>query len=155
MEIEVTIKIKDDELLELFNRMKQEEMEDEEIYDPVSPHARFFDECSPMWHKDTDFEKRYRYNLMFLKQQQEYANHLLKMRGHLFLNEVYDMLGMPRSTDGGKVGWIYDLDNPVGDNFVDFGIFTPFNSEFINGVKPTALLDFNVDGYILDMIQKD
>ena len=92
---------------------------------------------------------------MFLKDQQRYANDLLKSKGHLFLNEVYDMLGIPRTKAGQVVGWIYDEKHPVGDNFVDFGIYDIYNErarDFVNGYERTILLDFNVDGNILDMI---
>ena len=50
----------------------------------VSEYARFFDDGCAGWTKDPE------YNLMFLRDQQRYANDLLKSKGHLFLNEVYD-----------------------------------------------------------------
>lgn len=114
-----------------------------------SDYARFFDDGCNGWTKDPE------YNLMFLKNQQRYANDLLKSRGHLFLNEVYDMLGIPRCKAGQAVGWIYDEKHPVGDNFVDFCIYDEYNAkkrDFVNGYERTILLDFNVDGPILDMI---
>lgn len=113
-----------------------------------SEYARFYDDGNEGWTKDPE------YNLMFLRRQQEYANEILKSRGHLFLNEVYDMLGIPRSKAGQVVGWIYDTKNPNGDNYVDFGIYDnkDSNRNFVNGYEPTILLDFNVDGVIYDMI---
>ena len=119
-----------------------------DVADPneYSDYARFFDDGCNGWSKDPEF------NLMFLKQQQSYANDLLKSRGHLFLNEVYDLLGIQRTKAGNVVGWIYDEKNPVGDNFVDFGIYDinrPINRDFVNGYERTILLDFNVDGDIL------
>lgn len=114
-----------------------------------SDYARFFDDGCQGWTKDPEF------NLMFLKDQQRFANDLLKSKGHLFLNEVYDMLGIPRSQAGQVVGWIYDEKHPVGDNFVDFGIYDLYNEkkrDFVNGYERTILLDFNVDGDILKMI---
>ena len=124
---------------------------DIEVVDPnlYSDYARFFDDGCNGWTKDPEF------NLMFLKDQQRYANDLLKSRGHLFLNEVYDMLGIPRSKAGQAVGWIYDEKHPVGDNFVEFGIVDahkPAARDFVNGYERTILLDFNVDGNIMDMI---
>lgn len=121
------------------------------IADPnaTSIYARFFDDGCNGWSKDPE------YNLMFLKDQQRYANDLLKTRGHLFLNEVYDMLGIPRSSAGAVVGWIYDEKHPVGDNFVDFGIYDLYDEkkrDFVNGYERTILLDFNVDGEIYKMI---
>jgi len=115
----------------------------------TSDYARFFDECSTNWEKDAE------YNLMFLRRQQEYANELLKSRGHLFLNEVYDMLGIQRSKAGQVVGWIYDEKNPKGDNYVDFNIYNIKNEasrQFVNGEERSILLDFNVDGVIYDLI---
>ena len=122
-----------------------------DVVDPseYSDYARFFEDGCTGWSKDPEF------NLMFLKNQQSYANDLLKTRGHLFLNEVYDLLGIPRTKAGNVVGWIYDEEHPVGDNFVDFGIYDinkPKNRDFVNGYERTILLDFNVDGDILNMI---
>lgn len=101
------------------------------------------------------FEKSPEDNMKFLKCQQNYANDLLKRRGHLFLNEVYDMLGFQRTSAGSVVGWIYDEECPNGDNYVDFGIFN-INSEaarnFVNGYERAIWLDFNVDGVIYDKI---
>lgn len=122
-----------------------------EVADPntYSDYARFFDDGCTGWQKDAEL------NLVFLKQQQNWANDLLKRKGHLFLNEVYDMLGIPRTKAGQIVGWIYDEDHPNGDNFVDFGIYD-MNREkvrdFVNGYERTILLDFNVDGNILNLI---
>ena len=115
----------------------------------ISPYARFFDEASPAWEKDPE------YNLMFLRAQQQYADDLLHARGHLFLNEVYDMLGIPRSKAGQVVGWVYDENNPVGDNHVDFGIYDIRREvvrDFVNGYERSILLDFNVDGNIWDLM---
>ena len=115
-----------------------------------SDYARIFDESCSGWEKDPEL------NLVFLKQQQNYANDLLKAKGHLFLNEVYDLLGFPRSKAGQVVGWICDEECGIGDNYVDFGLYDNLNDErkraFINGFERSVLLDFNVDGNILDMI---
>lgn len=115
-----------------------------------SDYARFFDETCPGWEKDSE------YNLTFLRMQQAFANDKLKEQGHLFLNEVYDMLGMPRTQAGNIVGWVYDEKNPVGDNFVDFGIYDLYNEQsraFVNGYERSILLDFNVDGDIWSLMK--
>ncbi len=117
--------------------------------DGYSDYARFFDEASRNWEKDPE------YNLMFLRAQQQYANDLLRSRGHLFLNEVYDMLGIPRSKAGQVVGWVYNEENPVGDNYVDFGMYDIHREkvrDFVNGYERSILLDFNVDGNIWDLM---
>ena len=117
--------------------------------DNISEYARFFDATS------NNFEKDPEYNMMFLRRQQDYANEMLKSRGHLFLNEVYDLLDIPRSRAGQVVGWVYDKDgNTNGDNYVDFGLYRNDQGtrRFINGLEYNILLDFNVDGVIYDMI---
>lgn len=114
-----------------------------------SDYARFFDVGNEYWEKDAE------YNLTFLKHQERYANDKLKAKGHLFLNEVYDMLGIPRTRAGQVVGWIYDEENPNGDNYVDFGIYDLHNDakrDFVNGKERTILLDFNVDGNIWELM---
>jgi hypothetical protein len=114
-----------------------------------SIYARFFDEGSPSW------SRQYGQNQFFIKCQQQWANDRLHARGHLFLNEVYDMLGLPRTKQGAVVGWVTKKNGGAGDDFVDFGIFN--NNEFtitrfLNGDERSILLDFNVDGVILDLI---
>lgn len=110
-----------------------------------SEYARFFDEYSDYWEKDPE------YNLMFLNRQQAYANDLLKTKGFLFLNDIYRMLGIPETKAGQVVGWIYNEKEPVGDNYIDFGIYDVKkrnNREFVNGYEKSILLDFNPDGNI-------
>lgn len=122
-----------------------------DVVDPnmISDYSRFFDESCAGYEKDAEL------NLMFLKRQQSYANDLLKRRGYVFLNEVYSMLGIPVSKAGQIVGWVYDEKNPIGDNFIDFGLYDLRSEDkrnFVNGYERSILLDFNVDGNILDLI---
>ena len=117
--------------------------------DSYSDYAKFFDEGSPFWDKSAE------YNLMFLKRQQDWANKRLRDRGYLYLNDVYEQLGIMQTEAGNKVGWIYDEKNPNGDNKVDFFIYELHrerNRAFVNGFEPVILLDFNVDGYIDDKV---
>lgn len=122
-----------------------------EVMDPnsYSPYSIIFDDGNTGWDPDPELTK------YFLIQQQNWANDRLKAKGHLFLNEVYDMLGAKRTKAGAQVGWVYDEKNPVGDNYVDFGIFDIYNPksrDFVNGYEKVIVLDFNVDGVILDLI---
>lgn len=111
-----------------------------------SIYARFFDELCSSWSSVPE------YNLIFLKCQQNFANDMLKARGHVFLNEVYDMLGIDRTKAGAVVGWVY---GKGGDDYIDFGVFDRMNQkaiDFVNGREGAILLDFNVDGVIYDKI---
>lgn len=113
-----------------------------------SPYAVFFDQFNKNWKRDAELNK------FFLKCQQNYANDLLHARGHIFLNEVYDMLGFDRTKAGAVVGWILTKDG-TGDNYVDFGIFNGDSERaraFVNGNESAILLDFNVNGTIFDQI---
>jgi hypothetical protein len=115
--------------------------------DPLpSPYAKFFDPSNPNWSKTPE------YNLMFLRAQQQMANDRLIAHGYLFLNEVYEALGLERTQAGQMVGWRYDAaKNRSGDGYVDFGLYLigdECNRAFVNCIEPTVLLDFNVDGII-------
>ena len=123
-----------------------------EIVDPNVTHSIYsvvFCEGNTGWTKNAELNK------VFLLQQQNYANDKLRLNGVLTLNEVYDMIGAPRTAYGQLAGWVYTEDSSVGDNFVDFGIFD-INSEkkcdFINGSERSIILDFNCIGNILDYI---
>ena len=124
-----------------------------EAVDPnaISDYAVFFCDGCNGWTKSAE------HNLYFLKCQQAYLNELLQSRGHVFLNELYDAIGAQRTKAGNVVGWIYDETNPVGDNFIDFGIYDidkERNRAFVNGWEPNILIDPNVDGNILDLIER-
>lgn len=117
-----------------------------------SPYAVFFDELSPYYQKDAELNK------FFLLQQERNANQKLQVDGYLFLNDVYESLGIPKTKAGQLVGWVYDKNNPVGDNYVDFGIFDthrPYPESrraFVNGYEKAILLDFNVDGEVYELL---
>lgn len=121
----------------------------------ISGHARFFakyteDErgnsiLNPHWEANNE------YNLMFIKAQENYANDLLRAKGRLFLNEVYEMLGMPATKAGQIVGWVYDPTNGRGDNYVDFGLYSD-SLVYLDDRENAILLDFNVDGNIWDLM---
>lgn len=115
--------------------------------EPLSIYARCFDAGCVGWSKNPEC------NLEFLRAKEMEANALLIEKGYLYLNEVYDMIGIPRTKAGQIVGWIYDEDNPIGNNFVDFRITMKRNGMFINGWDPNAWLDFNVDGNILELVE--
>lgn len=110
-----------------------------------SIYARCFDENSSSWQRAPG------YNQVFIRAQQAYANDLLNARGHVLLNDVYDMLGLSRTKEGAVVGWV--LGN--GDGFIDFGVFsgdTHMAKQFVNGAERNVWLDFNVDGIVYDKI---
>ena len=112
--------------------------------DGVSPYGVIFDETNNNWSADEDL------SMLHLKCQQQYANDILQTRGHIFLNEVYKMLGFPHTPAGAVTGWV----KGNGDDFVDFNIFEgTFEGEDEKGRTVTKwALDFNVDGVMYDKI---
>ena len=102
-----------------------------------SIYARKFDENSPSWTEDRYF------NEMFLNGLQNHYNALLKARGYVFLRDIYEDLGIPIDAKSITVGWIYDSGNAFADNYINFGIEPDENT-------PNFMLDFNVDGNIMD-----
>ena len=113
-------------------------------YGDTSPYGVIFDETNHNWSADEDL------SALHLKCQQQYANDILQTRGHIFLNEVYKMLGFPHTPAGAITGWV----KGNGDNFVDFNIHDGlFEGEDANGRLVTKwALDFNVDGIMYDKI---
>ena len=104
----------------------------------LSKYAKKFDDSCFGWTKDKE------HNLMFLKRQENYANVILKERKYLFLRDVYEMLGIPITKTSCIVGWLFDENNTIGDNFVKFDIQEADNSNFF--------VDCNVDGNIIDRL---
>lgn len=115
----------------------------------LSGYTFCFDVGCPDWKKDAE------HNKWFLIQQQNWANEKLKNQGHLFLNDVLEMVGIPKCKAGQIVGWLYKPEDPTRDGFVDFGLLDikdETKRRFINGDERSVWLTFNVDGPIFDLI---
>lgn len=151
-ELKYNIKAKEFEEVVVDEKGKEKvEKKTVNVADPnqFSDYARFFDESCIAFTKDPEA------NLCFLKQRQGEANRRLQHEGYLFLNDVYQMLGLPKTKAGQVVGWVYNEKDPIGDNFVDFGLYNIDREavrNFINGYERAILLDFNVDGNIWDLM---
>lgn len=74
---------------------------------------------------------------------------MLRARGHLMLNEAYDVLGFPRTAAGAVIGWVYEEGSDFGDNFVDLGLGK------CEEVGPDIPIIFNVNGNILDKLGEE
>lgn len=111
-----------------------------------SPYAR-------LWGQDTtnEWDPHSEYNLAKLRHVQEWGTMRLNHKGHLFLNEVFDELGLDRMPFGAVVGWLSEK-NGGQDGFVDFGILETGDQvkflDFVTGRENHIMLDFNVDGEI-------
>lgn len=113
------------------------------------PYARVFDDTNTNWQGSVAYVKQW------LEGCEAHCNAILNGRGVLYLNEVYDMLGFDRTPVGQTHGWVYDPRRDVDTNWVDFGMkdFAKPNSKAWQlGETDVIILDFNVDGYILDKV---
>lgn len=109
-----------------------------------SPYAVFFDETCNNYTDDPEYNK----NTLILLQAQ--LNERLKRIGYVYLNEVYEKLGVEKTEAGHVMGWRYSPHDPnhEGDNQIDFNMWdirSRANRRFINGYEPVVLLDFNID----------
>lgn len=123
------------------------------VQDDIVPsiYGVFFDAES-----SREYRQSQELNQFFLQSQERFANEKLRLQGHLFLNEVLDSLGLPRTPAGCVVGWLYKHDpRKNNDTYISFDIMNVYNSpnvgEFANK-NPRWLLDFNVDGDIHKLI---
>lgn len=115
-----------------------------ENHNEVSQYARWYDDSCPGWTKDEWF------NRSFITHQERYLNDVLRVRGHLYLNEVYDCLGMARTRAGQLIGWIYEKGKSVKISIID----SRPDDGMVNGLSSGLLLDFNVDGIIIDKMRE-
>lgn len=105
----------------------------------------------------TQYKRNYDMNVTLLKSYERYANDRLNIRGHIFLNEVLDDLGLERTKPGVVVGWVkgYNPHNPDNAHYIDFGLDDPVNQEkrdAKDAMMQPFYLNFNVDGNIHDLI---
>lgn len=112
-----------------------------------SMYSVVFCEGSTGWTKNPELNK------LFLIQQQNHANDKLRMNHIVTLNEVYEMLGVPKTAYGQIAGWVWTEDGTAGNNYIDFGIFdtnNPKACDFVNGHERSIILDFNCIGNVLE-----
>lgn len=120
----------------------------DEKYNVDSYLTPWFDRTNVHWCPDAQS------NYIFLSGVQSHMQTVLNIRGHVFLNEVFDALHMPRTPQGAVAGWVKD--NPLGDTFVDFGFMSakdPARIAFSKYETPDVQLNFNIDrGPIVNLI---
>lgn len=100
-------------------------------------YTRFFDESSRVWTGVNEMD------MLILNHRRKYMYDLLVTRGHLFLNEVLDTLGLPRTKNGQLFGWTYKEGITVDDIYIIYR--QDANSSLY-------LLKFKPQGIIVDEI---
>lgn len=120
----------------------------ESVIPEYSPYARIIDETSSVWDPSDDITE------LNIHAQLQYMNDLLRTRGYLFLSDVYDALGIPRTPASQVVGWLWKKGD--GDHYVSFGDIEGHRIRFWDDSRrrevANYLLDFNVDGEIVNEI---
>jgi hypothetical protein len=114
----------------------------------ASPYAFYWDDTCNGW------EPNPYYNETFLIGKQREWNRKLAQRwqlnGFVTLAEIKCDLGVLVRPEDISVGWIYDPSG--GTEQIDFGIFSPKNSDAINGSEPVYILEPNVQGQLVDIL---
>lgn len=63
--------------------------------------VQYYEHSSRNWSPDPHI------NSLFIRTCLNFLQDRLKAQGYLFLNEIYDQLGLARTSQGQLVGWIY------------------------------------------------
>ena len=116
----------------------------------LSQYAVVFDENASLWEPNEDFD------IMMLNAQEKYLNNKLMCDGYVLLNDAYTTLGLPKTSAGAVVGWVYK--GGKGDGYISFGDFESRNVRHYDAARGRQvtdfLLDFNVDGVVWDRIDE-
>ena len=95
-----------------------------------------FGVSSPYFDKETP-----EYNRIFIRAQVNYMNDRLRAVGHVFLNELNDALGLPRTKDGQIFGWVKSC-----DAYVDITeTYPPDTTDTVLLVRARDILDVFMD----------
>ena len=116
----------------------------------LSEYALCFDETCINWSRNAEDNK------FFLMQVQAMLNDRLKTHHIVTLNELREAIGLPLTPKGAILGWVYDKDNQIGDNYIDLGVFnirSEANRAFVNGIEKSVWLDPNIDGEIYRLMK--
>lgn len=115
--------------------------------------TRIMDASNPLWDPSPEILR------MRLMAIQKDLNREMRLRydertgkmGYMLLNEILEKLYFKPTQAGCILCKTYDPKNPIGDNFLDFGIYdsrSETNRRFINGDESIVFLNFNMDGDI-------
>ena len=120
----------------------------ESVLPEYSPYARIIDEHASVWDPSDDITE------LNIYAQLNYMNDVLRTRGYVFLSDVYDALGIPRTPASQVVGWLWKKGD--GDHYISFGDIEGHRIKFYDDSRrrevANYLLDFNVDGEIVNEI---
>jgi hypothetical protein len=103
--------------------------------DVTQPYV--FDHHNPNW------VKTHEHNLFFLRAHQNLLNDLLRARGHILLNDAFDVMGAPRTVAGAVFGWALGFDHPSVIEFT-------FEMDDLSGA---IIVHFNLQGVVIDKIE--
>ncbi len=106
-----------------------------------SQYAFIFNRQSCEWSTDPEL------NEFFIQSQERTLNNWLEIKGHVFLNEVYDMFDMPRTPEGAVVGWLRN--HPTGNDVI---MLSRIPNNQLSSNNPPIVLDPNVHGLIFEDI---
>lgn len=110
----------------------------------ANPYTRLFDMTCKGWERNAHM------NWFTLRNVQSILNRKLQLCGHLYLNDVYDILDMTKSEAGQSVGWMAE---PPADsdweNFVDLGL----GDEPDENADPDMWITPNVQGIIVNKLK--
>ena len=117
------------------------------ILTDADDYCYWFDEASPYWKKSAEE------NLFFLREVERILNQHLRYKHVITLNDVFEKLGMDKTSEGSVIGW-FNKDNQ--DSYqISFGLEnTEVGRRFINGDTNVTILDFNVDGPVYKELDK-
>lgn len=130
------------------------------------PYTIILDDRSAIWSRNPDS------TLHNLKMVQELAEHKLRTQGSLFLNEVREMLDVPRTKSGAALGWVLEEDKEKcrTSNYIDLGVFYKNVAngtyvdkydrgyrtkvdEILDGGANPIVLHVNPDGIVYDLMK--
>lgn len=92
-----------------------------------------FDSNNPNWVNSAE------HNLFFLRAHQNIFNDMLRARGHVFLNDILETIGMVRTIEGAVVGWVLNFQDPV---YIEFHLYHNIDNNAVD-------IQFNIQGIIL------
>lgn len=102
-----------------------------------SPYSAMFDDSNP------NFQESSTFNEHWFRIQEGLLTNKLRAQGHLFLNEVYDRLALPRTETGQQCGWA--MGHPNSDDFIEIRAYP------MHDYHGSYMLDFNVVGHVQNM----